>query len=101
MTTLMEFEAPLRRRDTLQVLLATRGYVCSEIALRKYVREMGNYALPAATMREDIEWLAKHGLVKTHETEGVLFATLLERGRDVAQNDEQIDGVEPPDVSRA
>lgn len=96
-----QFEAPMRRRDALGVLLNTRGYVCSEIVLRKFVREIGGYKLSATLMRADIEWLAKRKLVKTHETDGVLFATLLERGRDVAQGDEHIDGVEPPDVARA
>jgi hypothetical protein len=97
----IEFQAPMRRRDTLGVLLATRGNVCSEVALRSFVRNLGNYNLSAALMRDDIQWLAERLLVKTHETGGVLFATLLERGRDVAQGDEHIDGVEPPDVARA
>lgn len=96
-----DFQAPMRRRDALQVLNETRGYVCSEIALRSFVRNLGNYNLPAALMRDDIHWLQERQLLKTHETDGVLFATLLERGRDVAQGDEHIDGVEPPDVARA
>lgn len=90
----------MRRRDTLQVLLQTRGYVCSEITLRKIVRELGNYNLSAALMRDDIYFLEELGLVKTHKTDDVLFATLLERGRDVAQGDEHVDGVDMPDVAR-
>ena len=96
----MAFQAPMRRRDTLQVLLQTRGNVCSEMTLRKYVRELGNYNLSAALMLDDIFWLQERGLIKTHENGGVLFATLIERGRDVAQGDESIDGVDMPDVAR-
>ena len=95
-----DFQAPSRRRDTLKVLLDTRGNVCSEIALRKYVRAYGGYSLPAEQMRDDIYWLQKLRLVKAHETDGVLFATLIERGRDVAQGDLHVDGVDMPDVMR-
>lgn len=101
MTDFSEFQAPMRRRDELQILLQTRGNTCSELALRGFVRRFGGYNLSAALMRDDIHWLAERRLVKTHETDGVLFATLLERGRDVAQGDEHVDGVEPPDVARA
>jgi hypothetical protein len=101
MTDFMAFQAPMRRRDTLLVLLQTRGHVCSEVALRRFVRSWGGYNLSAALLRDDIHWLAERRLVKTHETDGVLFATLIERGRDVAEGDEFVDGVEPPDVARA
>jgi hypothetical protein len=100
MADFIAFQAPLRRRDALCVLLQTRGNVCSEIALRKYVRALGSYNLSAALMRDDIYFLEELGLVKTHKTEDVLFATLLERGRDVAEGDECVDGVEMPDVAR-
>jgi hypothetical protein len=94
------FQAPMRRRDALNVLLQTRGNVCSEVALRQWVRQLGNYNLSAALMRDDIYWLEEFGLLKTHETDGVLFATLLERGRDLVEGDELLDGVAPPDVPR-
>lgn len=96
----MQFQAPLRRRDTLWVLLQTRGYVCSELTLRRFVRELGGYNLSAALMREDIQFLEERQLVKTHETDGVQFVTLIERGRDVAEGDEILDGVAMPDVAR-
>lgn len=100
MSDFMTFQAPERRRDALAVLLQTRGNVCSEVALRSFVRRVGGYNLSAALMRDDIHWLAERRLVKTHEADGVLFATLIERGRDVAQGDEIVDGVAPPDVPR-
>ena len=96
----MKFQAPMRRRDALYVLLQTRGYVCSELTLRRFVRELGNYNLSAALMREDIQFLEERNLVKTHETDGVQFVTLIERGRDVAEGDETIEGVAMPDVAR-
>lgn len=101
MADFQEFQAPSRRRDTLQVLLQTRGNVASEIALRRFVREFGAYNLSAALLRDDLHWLEERRLVRLHTTDNVLFATLIERGRDVAQGDELLDGVEPPDVARA
>lgn len=100
MTDFTAFQAPMRRRDALYVLLQTRGNVCSEVALRQWVRQIGNYNLSAALMRDDIFWLEEFGLLKTHETDGVLFATLLERGRDLVEGDEHLEGVAPPDVAR-
>ena len=96
----VKFQAPSRRRDALAVLLNTRGYCCSELLLQRMVREMGGYNLSAALLRDDLHWLAERRLVKNEERDGVLFATLIERGRDVANGDEHVDGVEWPDVAR-
>lgn len=101
----VSLEAPLRLRDTLQVLLNTRGYSASEILLRRMVRELGGYALSGEQMRIDMHWLADRALVRLHEVkqdddQAVLFATLIERGRDVAQGDERVAGIEPPDIYR-
>jgi hypothetical protein len=98
---LESIEAPLRRRDTLQTLLNSRDYTASEVMLRNVLREVGRYAVSGAKMRDDLFWLAERQLVKTHETAGLLFATLLERGRDVAQGDERIVGIAMPEVDRA
>ena len=93
------FEARHRRRDILAALLASRDYSCNEGLLRTLLREQG-YLVSGALLRQDLAWLVEHGLVRLREIGEVQIATLIERGRDVAEGAEFIEGVERPSLER-
>lgn len=99
MTEFGDFETAHRRRDLLQVLLASRDYSCNESLLRTVLRGQG-YLPSAAQLRDDLFWLSERTLVRTREVGGVLIATLVERGRDVAEGAIAEDGVARPDPGK-
>lgn len=95
-----DFHAAHRRRDLLLILLGSLDYSCNESLLRTALREMG-YLTSSMILRDDVFWLAERQLVKTREIgDGLLIATLLTRGRDVAEGAESVDGVARPDPGR-
>lgn len=94
-----EFEARYRRRDLLAALLASRDYSCNESLLRTLLREQG-YLVSGEGLREDLKWLEDNKLIRTRSIGDIAIATLYERGRDVAEGAEVIDGVERPSPER-
>ena len=65
-TEFSDFETAHRRRDLLQVLLASRDYSCNESLLRTVLRGQG-YLPSAAQLRDDLFWLSERQLVRTRE----------------------------------
>lgn len=94
-----EFEGRYRRRDLLAALLASRDYSCNESLLRILLREQG-YLVSGEQLRADLGWLAEHKLIRLREIGDLAIATLIERGRDVAEGAETIEGVERPAPER-
>lgn len=94
-----DFEAAYRKRDMLLVLLAARDFSCNDSLLRTVLREQG-YLASGAQLREDVAWLEQHQLVGTREIADLKIVTLLERGRDVAEGAELLEGVARPDPRR-
>lgn len=95
-----DFHAAHRRRDLLLFLLACLDYSCNESLLRTALRNLG-YLTSSSILRADVVWLEERKLVKTREIgDGLLIATLLARGRDVAEGAEFVDGVARPDPGR-
>lgn len=93
------FESSHRRRDILAALLASRDYSCNEGLLRTLLRSQG-YLVSGSLLRADLTWLADQKLLRLREIGEVTIATLIERGRDVAEGAEQIEGVERPQLER-
>ena len=95
-----DFETEFRRRDLLLVLLASRDYSCNESLLRTVLRGQG-YLASGAQLRDDLFWLSERQLVRTRDVAGVLIATLLERGRDVAEGAESETGIARPEPGKS
>jgi hypothetical protein len=94
-----DFEARFRRRDLLAALLNSRDYSCNDSLLRTLLRELG-YLVSGDSLRADLKWLEEHKLVRLRAIGELTIATLIERGRDIAEGAEVIDGVERPALER-
>ncbi len=94
-----EFEVRYRRRDLLAALHASRDYSCNDSLLRTLLREQG-YLVSGDGLRDDLKWLEEQKLIRLRSIGELCIATLVERGRDVAEGAEVIDGVERPSPER-
>lgn len=94
-----DFEARFRRRDVLAYLLISRDFSANDSLLRSVMREQG-YLVSGEQLRVDVAWLAEQHLVRLREIGEVQIVTLLERGRDIAEGAEQLEGVALPDPSK-
>ena len=90
-----QFQTQDRRLVLLRALDAADGYQANNILLQRYMTAVG-HRVSADRLAGDLAWLTEMQLVKTAEGEGIIVATLTERGRDVAVGNTRVPGVARP-----
>lgn len=84
-----------RRLVLLRALAAASQYRANALLLRRYCDAVG-HTVSADAVATDLAWLAEQGMVGTEEPQGVLVATLTQRGLDVAEGRAKVPGVAVP-----
>ena len=90
-----QFQTQDRRLVLLRALEAADGYQANNILLQRYMTAVG-HRVSADRLAGDLAWLTEMQLVKTAEGEGIIVATLTERGLDVAVGNTRVPGVARP-----
>lgn len=93
--SLIDIQRADRRLLILRALAEEPDYSLSDIVLRGLLAEFG-HDVPLDTVRADLDWLARAGLVTTGEAGSALVATVTTRGVDVAAGRVRIEGVRRP-----
>ena len=90
-----ETEAGHLRLCALRLLAEASRYRANESLLSALLHEWGLVA-SRDRLRGELAWLREQGLVAIEEIDGVMIATLTERGRDAASGAAKIPGVARP-----
>lgn len=93
MSNLIEQTMPYRRGRILALLRESNESGMSAPLLRQTLRSFG-YKADEDTVRIDIAWLSRHGLMRSREVAGVELLTITPRGRDVITGDLDFPGVQ-------
>lgn len=83
------------RLSVLRLLDAQPGYCANDSVLTQAVNQLG-LSCTRDQMRNHIGWLGEQRLVTVVEPQGLIVATLTERGSDVANGRSTIAGVQRP-----
>jgi len=83
---------PYRRGRILALLKASNECGMSGPLLRTTLQGFG-YKCDADTFAIDIDWLSRHGLLRSRDVGGIEMMTLTQRGRDVVTGNLEIPGV--------
>lgn len=83
------------RLEILRVLAEAPAGQANALILTSAVRDLGLSAT-GDQVRAAIDWLAEIGLLSKGEVNGLIVATLKERGEDVARGRAKVDGVQRP-----
>lgn len=92
-----EFTATLRRRDILEFLKDCGGRLNDEV-LREALDRLAYPRLARETVRTDINYLAKRGLVREEWLDDFLIAHITKRGVEVAEGRISVEGIAPPEI---
>jgi hypothetical protein len=84
-----------RRLVLLRALLECAQYTSNAFLLQRFSEQMG-HAVSSDVLATDLAWLAEQGLLATRQADGVLLATLGQRGADVATGRATVPGVKRP-----
>jgi hypothetical protein len=90
-----DFQTSDRRLTLLLALENAAQYKANQFLLNRYCDTLGHSVSLDAT-RTDLAWLAEQGLVTTEAAQGVMVATLTQRGMDVANARTEVPGVARP-----
>jgi hypothetical protein len=91
MSTFADFLERDRRLALLRGLMVAQGS-CSDMLLLRYCQSIGCRAV-LANVRDGLRYLADLNLVTLREVDGVMLATITQRGREVAEGDAIAEGV--------
>lgn len=94
--TTKDFSQYLRqdqRLVLLSVLMELPSYRANSSVLSDLLCQLGN-TMSRDQVKTELRWLADRGLLTLEEAGSVLLATLEERGQDVAEGRERVDGVQ-------
>jgi len=94
-TKFAEFLAEDRRLVILRALEACGGYESNESLIATVVRQFG-HVVSRDQVRTDFAWLREQGLVTIEEIEGLMIATLTQRGFEAATGIITTPGIKRP-----
>lgn len=87
-----EFVRPDVRALLLRFLAQMPSMRSNSSVLTDYLQNAGHLATRTA-VKEELRWLADHGLLTLDEAGSVLVAVLTERGQAVLDDDERVAGI--------
>ena len=90
--TYSEHMARPLRGAILQALASTPTEAASDVVLHSVLAD-GPHRAGLATIGQQLRWLAERGYLTLEEIRGVLFATVTDRGVDVAERREGDPGI--------
>ena len=93
MDNLVEMQMPYRRGRILALLRAANESGMATSLLRSTLKSFG-YKADDDTVRIDLSWLSRHGLLRSREVAGIELLTITQRGRDVITGDLDFPGVQ-------
>lgn len=93
MDNLTEMQMPYRRGRILALLRAANESGMAASLLRTTLKTFG-YKSDEDTVRIDLSWLSRHGLLRSRQVAGIELLTITARGRDVITGDLDFPGVQ-------
>lgn len=89
-----------RRLVLLRLIKEAQGSA-NESILHGYLKNLGHRRVAKRVVRDDLDWLRERGLV-THDwfDDTVLVVSITQRGLDVAEGSDTVEGVRKPSVAR-
>jgi repressor of nif and glnA expression len=90
---LTEQQMPYRRGRILALLRASNDAGMAAPLLRSTLKGFG-YKADEDTVRIDLSWLSRHGLLRSRDVAGVEMLAITPRGRDVITGDLDFPGVQ-------
>lgn len=97
MSSFKEHLAQDRRLCILRLLTETGG-TANDSVLHTALEALGHRRQPRSAIRADIQFLAQNGLVKEEWLKTVLISTITERGVNVAEGREEVEGIKKPAI---
>lgn len=97
MNSFKEHMAEDRRLCILRLLSESQGRA-NDSMLQTALDKLGHRRISRSAIRADIQFLAQRGLVSEEWVETILVATITERGVDVAEGREEVEGIKKPAI---